>query len=178
MKTYEKPIAVVQGASSAVIQRLFGDLVERLRSEIRIVGMLEDGHGPTFKARDVGVLKSIVDGRSFPIFQNLGSGAKGCSIDPEGPATAAHAACIDLKNGCDLLVLSKFGKLETERQGLTSAFIAGLEAGIPIVTSVAPQYVQQWEQFAAPLFDVLPADLDVVESWCRSRVTRLLQVTG
>jgi hypothetical protein len=174
MEMHEKPIAIVQGASSAVIQRLFGDLVERLRSEIRIAGMLEEGHGPKFKARDVGVLKSIVDGKSFPIFQNLGSGAKGCSVDPEGPATAAHAACVDLKNGCDLLVLSKFGKLESERQGLTAAFIAGLEAGIPILTYVAPQYAEQWEQFAAPFFVVLPGDLDVVESWCRSHVTRLL----
>lgn len=178
MKTHDKSIAVVQGAPSAVVQQLFGDLVERWRSEIRVVGMLEDGHGPKFKARNVGVLRSIVDGRSFPIFQNLGPGSIGCSIDPEGPATAGHAVCCDLKTGCDLLVLSKFGKLETDRQGLTSAFIAGLEAGVPILTSVAPQYAEQWEHFAAPLFDVLPADRDAIESWCRSRVARLFRGTG
>jgi uncharacterized protein DUF2478 len=82
--------------------------------------------------------------------------------------TACEAVRRDVLAGCDLLVLSKFGKLEAQRSGLLAAFVAGVEAQIPILTSVAPKFDAQWAAFAAPMFAVLPPERAAIERWWRS----------
>ena len=68
-------------------------------------------------------------------------------------------------------MLSKFGKLEAERSGLSAAFAAGVEARIPILTSVAPKFDAQWRTFASPLFEMLPPQMAAIEAWWRRAVT-------
>jgi hypothetical protein len=82
-----------------------------------------------------------------------------------GALLAAQAVERDITTGCDLVILSKFGKLEASRQGLVAAFTAAMEAGLPILTSVSPAFAQAWADFAAPLFDVLPADPNQIDAW-------------
>jgi hypothetical protein len=81
---------------------------------------------------------------------------------------AAAAVRDDIAAGCDLVVLSKFGRLEADGGGLRDAFAAALEAGVPVLTSVSPVYTDKWQAFATPLFTVLPPDADRVDAWWRS----------
>jgi hypothetical protein len=171
MEPTAKPIAMVQGAPSAVIQQMFGALVERWRPSLRIAGVIEEGHELVdWKRSDGGRLRSIADGSCYPIFQDLGAGSMACQLEGSGAAAASEAIRRDVAAGCDLVVLSKFGKLEMGREGLIPAFVAAIEAELPVITSVSPMYYEAWLRFADPLFVVLPAELEAVEDWLRTVV--------
>lgn len=156
------PIAVVRGAPTPQIQALFASFVVRLGSPVRVVGVVEEEPVPG-RAQ----LRSLADGRRFEVFQELGRGSSACSVDAGSVVNACEAVRGDIAAGCDLVVLSKFGRLEAERSGLSDAFAAGLAGGVPILTSVAPKFDPAWSAFAAPLFVMLPPRLEAVEAWWR-----------
>lgn len=163
-----KLIAAIQGAESAVVQQLFAEFVASVGPFVRVAGVIEqvpDGLDPASADPE---LYSLGDARRYPIFQDLGPSSMACALDADGVVTACEAVRRDALGGCDLLVLSKFGKLEAERSGLTAAFAAGVEAHTPILTSVAPKFDAQWAAFAAPLFVILPPDPTAIERWWRS----------
>lgn len=159
------PIAVVQGADSAAIQRLFVEVLGASWRPLRIAGVIE------LPGDDPGVcglerLHNIGDGRRFALFQDLGSGSTGCAVDPGGVVDACAAVCRDIAAGCDLVVLSKFGKLEAENgSGLLAAFVAALEAGVPVVTAVSPYRLAHWDVFAAPYYEMIDPSLDAIAAW-------------
>lgn len=159
------PIAVVQGGESEAIQVLFADLLHAPWRPARIAGVIEAaGNLPG----DCGleVLRSIADGRDFSLYQDLGAGSTACAINPSGVAEACAAVCQDIAAGCDLVILSKFAKLEAENgSGLMAAFVAALEAGAPILTAVSPDRREKWDAFAAPYYEVLGPDLNEIAAW-------------
>ena len=163
-----KRVAVVKGAPSAVIQNLLRELAERWQPDIRIAGVIEEPHGLADRKCNAGYLRSITSGTLYPIFQDLGPGAEACHLEGAGAVSATEAIERDIAAGCDLVMLSKFGKLEASRDGLSGAFTAAIDAGLPVLTSVSPAFEQAWETFAAPLFHVLPADSNEIEAWRRT----------
>lgn len=172
-----KPIAVVQGAESAAIQQLLADFCSGWQQRARIVGVIEDQQsdpgscGPNLSrklgvSRKSGHLRNLAGGRSFPIFQDLGSGSTGCALDGPSLVEAGEQVRRDIAGGCDLVVLSKFGKFEAENgSGLLPAFIDAIEAGAIVLTSVAPKFMAAWEAFADPFYVAVPADRDAIEAW-------------
>lgn len=160
-------IAVVQGASSAVVQELFRSFAERWRPSVRLAGVLAEDHGLPDRACTAGYLRSLVDGTRQPIFQDLGRGS-GCHLSGDGAAAAAAAVRGDISAGCDLVMLSKFGRLEADGGGLRDAFAAAIEAGVPVLTAVSPPYMARWQAFATPLFTLLPPDAGQLDAWWRS----------
>jgi hypothetical protein len=154
-----KPIAVVQGAPSPEVQALFRSFIASLHPATRVVGVIEDCEAEQ--------LCSLVDDRAFPLFQDLGPSSTACSLDSESLTLACEAVRRDVVAGCQLVVLSKFGKLEAERAGLAAAFAAAVETQTPVLTSVAPKFDAQWRAFAAPLFVMLPPDAAAIRSWWR-----------
>jgi hypothetical protein len=160
-----KKIAVVHGAPSARVQQLFHTLVERWQSSVRLAGVIAEDHGLPDRSCSAGFLRSLADGERFPIFQDLGPGAEACHLAGDGAVTAASAVRRDIAQGCDLVVLSKFGKLESQGGGLRDAFGAAIEAGIPVLTSVSGKFEKAWRNFAAPLSVTVPDDADAIEAW-------------
>jgi hypothetical protein len=161
------PIAVVQGAESEAIQQLFENLLTAPWRPARIAGTIElAGDGEAGNCGP-GALRSIADGASYPLFQDLGPGSTACALDSGGVTLAGAAVCRDIAAGCDLVVLSKFGKLEAENgAGLLGAFIAALEAGVPVLTAVSPRNQERWHAFAAPYYEVVgPRIADIAEWW-------------
>jgi len=164
MQRRAKPIAIVQGAGSADIQRLLVAFIDRNKRNLRIAGLIEGPSGEGAACGD-GQLHSIASSGSFTLFQDLGPGSVSCAIDPSGVVQASERVCDDIARGCDLVVLSKFGKLEAEnRSGLISAFVAAMVAGLPILTSVSPKHMEAWSAFAAPLFVALPPEMAALEA--------------
>jgi hypothetical protein len=101
------------------------------------------------------------------MFQDLGPGSSGCHLDAAGVTQASDAVQRDIAQGCDLVVLSKFGKLEAGGGGLRDAFSAAFEAGVPVLTSVSGALEEPWRHFATPLFAIVPADAARIEAWWR-----------
>jgi hypothetical protein len=159
-------IAVVQGAPGPVIQAMFRDLAARWAKTHRIVGVTEDISTPDGPNCKVGQLISLSDGAHFSLFQELGRGSTACNVHPEGALSAGEAVRRDIESGCDLAILSKFGKLEAEMQGgLVPAFVAAFETGAPILTSVSPRYEAEWRQFTEDMYVILPPDAGALDAW-------------
>jgi hypothetical protein len=165
--TPAKPIAVIQGGSTPVIQALLREFANRVAASARVAGVIEDDGGAEGEACGAGQLRSLGDGALFPIFQDLGPEAVACRLDASGVIAACEQVRRDIEAGCDLVVLSKFGKIEVERSGLMDAFAAAIEARVPILTSVSPKFAEAWARFADPLFEVLPPDAARIEAWWR-----------
>ncbi len=163
-----KKIAMVQGMPRAVVQDLFRVLAVRWQGCARLAGLIAEDHGLPGRACSAGYLRSLASGERFAIFQDLGPGSTGCHLAGGGALAAAAAVRRDIDTGCDLVLLSKFGKLEAGGGGLRDAFGAAIEAGVPVLTSVSTAQLAAWEMFAAPLFTVVPADADCIDAWWQS----------
>ena len=165
-------VAAVQDSSDDLIQGIFNDLVERWSPSRRIVGVLADDHGLEGRACNAGWLRNIADGRRYSIFQDLGPGSEGCHLDARGVTEAGEAVRRDISADCDLVVLSKFGKLEAAGEGLMPVLISAVDAGVPVLTSVSPPFRDAWAGFAGPMGIVLPADTDAITSWWETALKR------
>lgn len=110
-------------------------------------------------------MRNLSTGAIISISQNLGHGSTACNLDPSGLIEACAAVERTIAAGADLVILSKFGKLEADRGGLSDAFCAAIGAGLPILTAVSPAMTQAWHLFAGPLSQFIPADARVVDAW-------------
>jgi len=159
-------VGAIRGAPTADVQRLMLAFAETRRREgWRVVGAvqvpLSAGSG-----KDDGVaLLDLTSGKTFPVFQDLGKEAEGCTVDPGGIASACHAVLEAMSAGADLVILSKFGKLEEGGSGLLDAFGAAAEAGIPCITGVAPAYAASFTGFASDFARWLEASETALEAW-------------
>ena len=144
-------------------QALLGALA-RLWQGRHIVGLIEEPQGHLDRCAP-GTLVSLADGRRWPIYQQLGCGAKGCVLDSAMLVEAAHDLAGQVA-GADLVVVSKFGKLEAEHgAGMIEPMAAALEAGVPVLTSFVPRFAASWAAFAGDLAQILPPELEAVRGW-------------
>ena len=160
-----KMIAVIRGASSATVEDMFRALVDLWRPDMRLAGLVAEGHGLPDRFCNAGFLRNVTTGERFSIFRDLGPGTAVCHLDGTGAVAAAAAVRCDLAAGCDLVVLSKFGKLEAAGDGLVRAFEAAIEARVPLLTSVSPALDEAWRKFVGRPFVILPADLVEIDAW-------------
>ena len=72
------------------------------------------------------MLRDLKTGARFRIKQDLGPGSVSCSLDAAGLASACAAIETVIEEGCDLAIISKFGKQEAERGGLPVHFMRRL----------------------------------------------------
>jgi hypothetical protein len=162
-----EPIAVVQGADSRDIQALFNVFVAGLPAGVRVAGVVEEHLAEPGHVVCDPILRNLRNGRRHPLFQDLGPGSTSCGLDGGSVVAVCEEVLRDIAAGCDLVVLSKFARLEAERTGLIGAFASAIAARKPILTSVSPRYDETWSRFAAPLFVMLPPDLAAIERWWR-----------
>ena len=160
-------IGVVRGASNTEIQDLFGKLVDHWRG-FRLAGVVAESHGLPNRYCQAGYLRSLATGSRFSIFNDPGPGVADCHLDGLGAAAAAVAVERDIDDGCEVVVLNKFGKLEIAGEGLATAFRAAMAAHLPLLTSVSPAHDGAWRRFAGPAFAILPVDLDAIDGWLRA----------
>jgi hypothetical protein len=165
MEAVTKTIAVVRGGSGAEIQDVFQAFVERWRGSARLAGLIAQSHNLQDRACSAGFLRNIATEELFSIFHDLGPGSTACHIDGMGALQAAAAVQRDIAAGCDLVLLSKFGKLETGGGGLFPAFKAALDAQIPLLTSVSTAFEEPWKKLSGRSFTVLPADPGEISAW-------------
>jgi nucleoside-triphosphatase THEP1 len=112
-----------------------------------------------------GRLVDVASGQSFPILQNLGKGSKSCRIDPRGVAEASESLRAAIRQGADLVVVNRFGKLEAHGQGLAAEMLAVMAAGIPLLTTLDLANLARWLDFTGGLGTVLAPERAVIEAW-------------
>lgn len=155
-------IAAVRGAG---VKTLFRALAEQWGARLRLAGVVAEDHDLEGRVCTAGYLRSLRGGERFAMFHDLGNDPALCHLDGGGVAGAASLVKRDIASGCDVVLLSKFGKLEAAGEGLYPAFVAARDAGLPLITSVSPAQDAAWRQFTGPRYSVLPADDAAIETW-------------
>ncbi|HRO48596.1 MAG TPA: DUF2478 domain-containing protein [Hyphomicrobium sp.] len=139
--------ARVVDVDSATAQRLFADAVWRWRARgLRVAGVIEETHGLAGRACTAGVLRDVATGERHSIFLDILPQGRVCHIDARGAESAGASVLAGLAD-CDVVVLSKFGKLEADGRGLAGAFQAAAAAGKPVLTWVGGKHLEAWDAF-------------------------------
>lgn len=166
MITAPRSIAVVEGADSERIQRLLARTVaDLIGARVRIAGVTAVTHGLPDRSCSAGILRGIGSDEQFPIYLDEVPLDTSCHLDAEGVDVACASVMRQIANS-DLVVLSKFGKLEATQQGLFPAFEAAIAAGRPVLTSVSVKHRNAWHAFA-PDAVYLDADKSALMDWWR-----------
>lgn len=159
------PIAAVVGISSNLVQPLFVDAIQTWSaSGVRVAGLIEEINRLADRTCSAGMLRVIGSDDRHSIFLDVPPAGTSCHIDASG-AGAASSDILKRLDACDLLVLSKFGKLEAAGGGLRPAFDAAIRSGIPVLTAVSEKHVEAWRSYAPSAKDLAPTAGALVHWW-------------
>lgn len=160
-------VATLQTDQSMAVQEMFRRVVAEYGPVIRIAGVVEERETAARQGRTcrAGLLRNITDDVLYPMFQALAPGEAGCDLRGFKVTVACEAVRRDIAAGCDLVVLSKFGKLESAGEGLIGAFADAVEAGIPVLTLIPPAYEQAWSDRIGAAMVRIPAEIEAVRDW-------------
>jgi nucleoside-triphosphatase THEP1 len=170
LKTPSCRIAALHGAPSGLLQPLLEIFAQRRALHgARIAGVIEvetckTGGG----CKSLGV-RELTSGETLSITQDLGVGSMACNLDASGLAKACVMVERAIYDGADVVILSKFGKLEAARGGLSDAFRAAMLTDTPVVTTVPEPLLTEWACFAGPLAEFVTAEGEALEDWWRSQ---------
>ncbi|HMN72018.1 MAG TPA: DUF2478 domain-containing protein [Rhodoblastus sp.] len=158
-------IAVIANDEVQDAQALLARIVANWRERgLRVAGVLAEDREEE-GACSAGFLRDIGTGTRFSIQLDAAPAGASCHLDARGVEGACEALLPQVGDA-DIVVLSKFGKLEATGQGLWPAFASAASAGIPLLTTVSPRHVAAWNAWA-PAAEWLEAGEGSVERWRR-----------
>ncbi|MEN4964936.1 DUF2478 domain-containing protein [Brucella intermedia] len=163
----EPTLAAILAAKDVPVDQLLAGAAHRARQAgLRVAGFLQHREtGGEECCRDIEI-EHIGTGVTQIISQALGSGSKGCRLDPTALADVAGALQTELDDGADMLILNRFGKGETEGHGFRSIIETAYARQIPVLTVVRETYVEGWNDFAGDCGVLLAPDSKAVLGWC------------
>ena len=109
-------------------------------------------------------LQILPDGPVIRINQNLGRQAKGCRLDGGALELAVMEVAARTKDA-HLLIVNKFGKLESAGRGYVPLIAAALEKGIPVLIGVNALNLPDLLTFAGDMAQELPGDPKTIADW-------------
>ncbi|NVN87174.1 MAG: DUF2478 domain-containing protein [Rhodopseudomonas sp.] len=95
--------------------------------------------------------------------------ATGCRLDPAAVQEAAALISASIRNGPELLILNKFGRLESEGEGLCDVIGEAIELGIPVVVGVPQRNIGPWRVFTDGLAEEAPIGSPRLHRWLSRR---------
>lgn len=154
-------IVAVRGALGDTIQDMLARLAARWAADgARVAGVIEDA-----AANKRGTcLRNLATGATYEIYQDLGPHSTACCLDARGFAEACQHV-VDAIAACDIVVLSKFGKLESERGGLLAAFETAALLDKPVITALSPAFSDSYLAFVGPYGIIVPPDEERLYAW-------------
>jgi hypothetical protein len=115
-------------------------------------------------------VKVLPDGPVIRISQTLGTGSRGCRLDPNALETAVGAVEARMANGADCLIINKFGKHEAEGRGFRSVIAEAVMQGIPVLVGVNGLNAAAFSDFAGGMAEDLPPDATHLLDWLVQRL--------
>jgi len=141
---------------------------EARRAGGRIAGLVQEGSDDEPCALHDVRIRDLATGQTLPIMQNLGAEATGCRVDPAAIAVAARMLDRARETAPDLLVVNRFGRLESEGGGMLAEIGQAFADGLATLICVPRRYVSNWDGFAAGLDAKLPPSAEAIASWWAS----------
>jgi hypothetical protein len=162
-----KTLAAVVNGEGLETRSLIAKLAAQVRAErLVVVGLLEERPEPSDRTCSAGLLRDIASARCYSMHLDAPPSDRTCRIDTTGVETA----CSDLLGQiarADLVVISKFGKLEAAKRGLWPAFVEARDAGKPTLTTVSTPHLAAWSGLA-PGSVFLQPNANALSEWWRA----------
>lgn len=155
MSSDERIAAVASGNRVVTEALLAAAVAHAIAAGAKVVGLLAETPLDRDQACGAGILRDIASNKPFSIRLVDPPAHTSCVLDAAGVA-AASVAILDRIAGCDLVVLSKFGKLEAGGAGLIQVFETSRKLRRPILTSVSGRHRAAWKSFAPCAADLDP----------------------
>lgn len=166
-------LGAVQYEQGFDINRVLRLTAEKLRKEgLTLAGVVQRNREASKVCCEHMGLVDLRTGGLIAISQDLGPHAQGCRLDHYKLADVAGIIAGAIASGADLLIINKFGKAESDGNGLLSCITEAIGAGIPILTAVRDPYLEAWQAFHGGLADELPPMAGAVHDWCVSAAGR------
>lgn len=147
--------------SQALLSRMAADW---RASGIRVVGILAQNNDVPGEC-SAGFVRDIASGKQFSIHLDAPLAGHTCHLDAAGMEDAGSGLLGQIAEA-DVVVFSKFGKLEAMQGGLWPAFSAAVKAGKPLLTTVSSKHVEAWRAFV-PAATWIEGKTASVEQWWR-----------
>lgn len=151
-----------RGTTDRLLSLFSRQLIERGNRLIGVAQTNTECADSTLCDMDVQVLP---DGPTIRISQSLGTGAKGCRLDPSALEQAVALVLNSLDSAPQLLVVNKFGKHEAEGRGFRPLIGEALMRGIPVLAGVNTLNHDAFIKFTQGMGQRLTAEPEVLERW-------------
>lgn len=102
---------------------------------------------------------------SMPIMEPRGAQSQGCRLDYRAMADVSGRLALALQSPSDIFVLNRFGRSESEGNGLRDIVIRCAEEGRPTLIAVRRDYAEAWAEFHGGLGDTLQPSLEAILAW-------------
>jgi nucleoside-triphosphatase THEP1 len=161
------PIAAVIYGPNEDCDSLLADFAHGLAARgFRVAGLVQiNGQNASCAEMDM-ELEDLETGRRINICQDLGAGSsEACRLDPAGLAEAAAALKSALAGPLDLVVVNKFGRMESEGHGLIAEIGETVETGKPLLIGVPRRFAEAWEAYAGGLDEKLACRPEALAAW-------------
>lgn len=180
MTHIDKMIAGLPYAEGAYPDALLEALVRDFQAQgVRIAGVLQHDAARHDRSRCDMNLEDLATGTLMSLSEDRGAAARGCRIDADGLVRAAVLIQSALDQGdIDLLVINKFGKIESEGGGLRDVIAHAVTIGIPVIIGVPMRNLDAWNAFAGPLSEILTPDSAGARGWIETRLVQSTIKTG
>jgi len=150
------------------IDALLERVVRYLQVEgVKVSGYLQRESLDPNACCNISHLEDVSDGTWHRISQALGSGSRGCRLDPRALADVSGLLLARLETDTEFLVLNRFGKGESEGQGFRTVIERAVDLDIPVLTAVRETYAPAWDAFTDGSATLLPADASSIITWAR-----------
>lgn len=159
-------IAVIANREGLDSQVLLAKLAADWRaSGAKVVGVLAENNEVAGEC-SAGFVRDIASGRQFSVHLDAPPPGKTCHLDAVGMEDAGSGLLAQIPEA-DVVIFSKFGKLEAMRGGLWPAFTAAVQAGKPLLTTVSSKHLEAWKGFA-PRAVWLEGTRSAADDWWRT----------
>lgn len=157
-------IATLGGADGPTLQALLAASVAEWKAAgLRIAAIIAEAHNLPDRTCSAGFLRDVASGQAYSMFLEAPPSGTSCHLDATGVDDACAAILGQILDS-DVVVLSKFGKLEAAGGGLAPAFTAAFAAGKPVLTTVSDLHRDAWHRLAPDAIR-LPADMTAIRDW-------------
>src|SRR5271157_1471391 len=167
-ETVSRLAAIVFDRDEAPDEALVAFVDGAMAHGARVAGLVQErADDDLCDLHDVRV-RDLLSGEILPIMQDRGAEATGCRVDPSAIALAARLLDRALATNPDLLVVNRFGRLESEGGGMLAEIGRAFADGVAMIVCVPERYREAWNAFAAGLDVQLPASRAAIEAWWRA----------
>ena len=133
---------------------------------VRVGGLLQDGQESDGSCCATMFAEDIGTGRRVQIYEDRGSGTRGCRLDPAGLAEAAGWLREAIEARPDVVFINRYGRQEALGRGLLDEIAAAVVAEIPLVIAVNQALVPEWLAYVGEDAVPLLPESGEIEAWC------------